>query len=85
MTSSTSKRNDSGTVSSKCFGGFQINDQFEFGRSFNRQVSRLFSSQNLLHKQRHLPVQGAALVANRPDRRHINNRRDFNKSSLTQL
>src|ERR1700730_5772719 len=43
--------------------GLEINYQFEFTRLLDGYVRRLVPLQDLVHKQRHLPIQGGSFVA----------------------
>src|SRR5262245_60492273 len=43
-------------VNTKCPGGFEIDDQFEFSRLLYRQISRLFALENLAGINAHLTV-----------------------------
>ena len=56
ITSSARARTSRGQFKSKCLGGFEVDDKFEFGRLHDRQIAYLVAFENPRHVKARLPV-----------------------------
>jgi hypothetical protein len=71
ITSSARARKDSGIVRPIAFAAFRFDGPLEFRRLFDRHIHWLVTLKDLLHKQCHVLIQGATLVAIRHQSTHF--------------